>query len=139
MSILNIATLCLASVASCVGAYTDYKTRTVSNYIPLTIFLAGFFTGGLWSYKILGFAVPLMLIIATTAVTRQKSGGADIKMYAACGFCFGFWGLLMVLTVAFVVSVVTGLIKRRPKGAFVPMCTYLFPGVICASLMKIFM
>lgn len=120
--------LIYAAIIVCLvlSGYSDYKTRTVSNVYPIAILLLGFFTPAeTWLSKILGLILPMLLIIILNKITKQHSGGADIKMCLALGFAFGFAPFAFIIFGAALLAVIVSIIKRRAPKETIPMCTYL--------------
>lgn len=116
-------------LALAAGAYTDYKTRTIPNSIPLTILALGCFTATSWVAKVASFVLIVLILIIAPKLTGQHSGGGDIKLYCALSFALGLTPLaaILVLTLALAAIVPAIIGKRREKGTRIPLCTYVAP------------
>lgn len=117
------------STAAVIGGYTDFKTRTVSNVIPLVIFLCGLFPGVRRSEQIFGLCFMVFALLLVHRLTGKRSGGADIKMYLALSFNFGFTVLIPFFMLAYLSALIYRRINRIEKGRPIPMCICL--GVSC--------
>lgn len=131
MGLIKAIALIAIAIALIMGGYSDYKTRKVPNIYPLIILAAGLFIQDSWGLKILGFILPFAIIPLAEKITKTKSGGADIKMYAAIGLSFSLYGLTWIVAGMLPLCIIGSLIKHRSMNEAIPMCTYLaFSGLI---------
>ena len=127
-----IAYACIGILLLC-GAYTDHKSRTIPNWIPLSILLFGLFTDIAWSIKFISLGIIVAVLILVTVLSKSKSGGGDIKLY--CAMCFSL-GLLLTAVCLFVTVILTLLwqmviLRRRPdRKRRVPLCSFVAPAYI---------
>jgi leader peptidase (prepilin peptidase)/N-methyltransferase len=80
-------------------------------YFPLFDRIAGFFLPG----------ISLLII----AVRYGGIGGGDIKLMVALGFCFGIYGLAVILFSAVIPAYIYA---KLIKGKSVPLATFLCVG-----------
>lgn len=86
-----------------------------------------------------GFLCGGVLLLFTALATNGGIGGGDIKLAALLGLCYGGYGILLVLTSASILALIsTGvyalLTKRHPSRiAFVP---YMAAGCLLAALIE---
>ena len=123
----NIACIIIALTLA-VGAYTDYKTRTIPNIIPIIIFACGFFTAVPWLMKIFSLVAIIILLIL---LRKKRSGGGDIKLYTSLCWAIGIPSFAVVLLLVYLAAVITTkLIRKDEKGKTIPLCTYMAPAFI---------
>ena len=76
------------------------------------------------------------IMLITTAATKSKLGGADIKLSAACAFLLGavqgLIGLVIGLTLAVIINSVKN--KKKKQTGF-PLIPYLAVGFMTAYFM----
>lgn len=90
--------------------------------------------------KVLGLLFPIAATLLADRVMRTKSGGADIKMYAATGFTFGLGGLVCIWAITFIAALMWLLVRKAPLQTKLPMCSFLAAGgCIYALLLMILM
>lgn len=119
-------------VLYCRTGVQDWKTRIVPNQYPLLLFLLGLIQ---WSgsretvfLKIAGLVFPVAATLFFDCIFRVRSGGADIKMYAATGFVFGLSGLVCIWAATFIIALAWLLIRKIPFQTKLPMCSFLAIG-----------
>ena len=114
------------------GAYTDAKTRTIPNMVPFIIFIAGFFTAGSTVSKVITLAVFLLVFALVSSLTKLRSGGGDIKLYAAIAFSLGAFSLAVILLLTMLLVKLADKVKgkKREKGERFPLCVYAFPAYL---------
>lgn len=117
-------------IALVCGAITDYKSRKIPNAIPIAIVCLGVFSGTQWSSKLLD---PVILgIILTTAylISKQRSGGGDIKLYLSITFAYGLIAFAIIIVITLLLRLgMTAIEKakgKEPSNAF-PVCCYFAP------------
>lgn len=123
------------------ASFKDIKSREVSNFVPIYIFLIGFLD---ISFQ----EVPLKLLAALLITLPQlivaihtpgSYGGADIKIMASCTFILGLWGGITALILGLSIGLFATVVKRKlmkqslnekfpvvPSLAIGSMLTYLF-------------
>lgn len=113
-----------------VAGYSDFMTRTVKNRWPIIILLSGFLTEGEWFDKLIGLLLPFLMALLLGRMMKQKSGGADLKMYAAIGFNFGYFSFCKILLLACLFLLFVTTLLQKPYRRPVPLCTYLSAGAV---------
>lgn len=106
------------------GAVTDYKTRQISNVVPVLLIIAGFFSGVPFPYKIIGLLAPLLSYFIIDKVRKRNSSGGDVKLISALGFNLGLPSLCVVLILTSLIALIV--VKSIKKT--VPLCTYMVAG-----------
>lgn len=114
------------------GAYTDAKTRTIPNAVPLVILIAGFFTAGSLVTKLITLCVFVAVFALVSHITGMRSGGGDVKLYMSISFSLGIFSLaiLLVLTMFLLKAADKVKGKQRAKGERFPLCVYVFPAYL---------
>lgn len=123
---------CGIAVALGVGAYTDWKTRTIPNWIPLAVFLCGCFTAATWSTKLFSLLAICVVLWFISTVTHQRSGGGDVKLYMSIAFALGLQSLSFILIATLCLCRGHQVVQRRKlgKGERIPLCCYVFPAYL---------
>jgi len=125
------------AIALLCSGYSDYKTRVVPNIYPFIILLLGFFTGGVWLDKFLGLILPFFLAVFLSQLTKQASGGADLKLYAALGFNLGLSGFCICLFLSLLIIFIVSILARLSFQRSVPLYTYIALAYFIFELLKI--
>jgi len=121
-------TLVFIGIILLIGAYTDYTRREIPNWIPLSIFLSGFFTPiASLPHKILSLLVMIVILVLTTKILHQKSGGGDVKLYLSLVFALGFAPFSTVLFLTLLLRILVSGVKG---GVRFPLCCYVAPAYI---------
>ena len=109
------------------GAYTDAKTRTIPNIVPLVVLAAGFFTAGSLVGKLVTLSIFVVVFALISHMTKIRSGGGDVKLYMAIAF-----SLVVILVLTMLLLKVADKVKgkKREKGERFPLCTYVFPAYL---------
>ncbi len=114
------------------GAYTDAKTRTIPNIVPLVVLAAGFFTAGSLVGKLVTLSIFVVVFALISHMTKIRSGGGDVKLYMAIAFSLGAFSLVVILVLTMLLLKVADKVKgkKREKGERFPLCTYVFPAYL---------
>lgn len=120
------------------SSYEDIRIRQCEDYVHLMIVIAAFIgtdTAALPNMLLSALLAGGIMLI-TTAVTKSKLGGADIKLSAACAFLLGtvqgFAGLVLGLCAAILVNTLK---SRKKKQTGFPLIPYLAVGFMTAYFM----
>lgn len=120
------------------SSYEDIRIRQCEDYVHLMIVIAAFIgtdTAALPNMLLSALLAGGIMLI-TTAVTKSKLGGADIKLSAACAFLLGvtqgFAGLVIGLCAAILVNAAK---NRKKKQTEFPLIPYLAVGFMTAYFM----
>ena len=127
----------------CFGAatYTDIRTLTIPNRIPLALLCVGVLRLGFsFSPEVLIdslsglFGIGLLLLIPCLFI--DAIGGGDIKLCAAAAFVLGLHRAVPALLISLTLAVLYALIFKRGKGKSLglPLAPYLSIGHILAYL-----
>ena len=125
---------------------SDLQTRRVSN--RLFFFLCGIGVAALallalqgiwWTVldRLLGFLVPFSVTLIVTLLVK-KGGGADIKLQAGVGWCFGLFALMQALILVLLFSFLYALYQkvknhtrlREELAKGIPFVSFLFLGML---------
>ena len=131
-NVLALAACFGIACALAVGAYTDWKTRTIPNWIPLSIMLCGCFTATTWWMKISNLVIICVVLWLLSVIMKQKSGGGDIKLYMALSFALGLQSLAVILVLALILCKLHQMTQKDKveKGERIPLCCYVFPAYV---------
>lgn len=142
LSFFGCAATTLKGIIFCLllvfSSYEDIKTRECENYVHLMIVIAAFIGTDTAALPNMLLSVLLTggIMLITTAVTKSKLGGADIKLSAACAFLLGavqgLIGLVIGLTLAVIINSVKN--KKKKQTGF-PLIPYLAVGFMTAYFM----
>lgn len=107
----------------------DYRKRIIPDWTWIAIFLIGSISVFLLPYptltqRTIGFLLPGVTLFYL-AMKYGGVGGGDIKLTAALGFCFGLYGLAVILFFALVPAC---LYAKVTKQKSVPLAVFLWIG-----------
>lgn len=128
-------------VLICIGV-SDWKKRIIPNEIVfLLIAIAGIellFAGQLQSNislseRTLGMLIPTVVLFFIYLINPRASGGGDLKLIAALGFCIGK-SLIAVLFIACIGGLFHCLIFREKEA---PFGSYILLGAIVISILSL--
>ena len=119
------------------SSYEDIKTRECENYVHLMIVIAAFI--GTDMSALPGMLLSALIIggiMLTTAAGTKSSGGADIKLSAACAFMLGTVQGMTGLMIGLILAVIINSRKnRKKKHEGFPLIPYLAVGFTAAYFM----
>ena len=115
------------------ASVSDIQTHEVKDFVSVLIFVIGFI--GVISSEIpkmflSGLAVGGMLLICA-AVSRNRLGGADVKLSAACSVLLGFSKSIAGLIIGLFLAIICNIYfshKAKIKGKAFPLVPYLSIG-----------
>lgn len=140
-------------MAALAAAVIDLKTKTIPNYIPLSIFLLRIlafiyellFTESALGYmlsSIFGCLVCVSLLAIANKLSKGGIGGGDIKLLAAVGFMCGIYvvcsTLLLALFACIVISAVLLGLKKCTRKDSVPFGPFIWVGFLFMIIMKMY-
>lgn len=115
------------------ASVSDIQTHEVKDFVSVLIFVTGFIGTNVMdvSTKLLsGFVIGGMLLFCAMA-SKNKLGGADVKISAACAFVLGLQkgiaGLVIGLFLAIICNIYFSY-KSKTKGRAFPLVPYLSVG-----------
>lgn len=121
---VELALILVNAAALSYGGIVDYRKREIPNTVPIALLVTGILAfSGLSS--IMGLVIPLILMLATTGISKKDVPGGDFKLLCSLGFAAGIWEMAATLLLAGVLSIIYGLIRRLPIRRNVPLCTYV--------------
>ena len=115
------------------ASVSDIQTHEVKDFISVLIFITGFIGVTLSDIPMMlfsGLAIGGVLLICAM-VSRNRLGGADVKLSAACAFLLGFSKSIAGLVIGLFVSVIVNLIiqkQKKLKNQPFPLVPYLSIG-----------
>lgn len=130
-------------ISLCVGGYTDSKTRTIPNAVPLVILVCGFFTATPAAYKLFSVCAMAFALFVSSRMTALKSGGGDVKVYLSLSFAVGLFAMLPILIMLAIAPPLWGfLLRTKHEGRTrFPAITFIGPiyaiWFLCSQLMTI--
>lgn len=126
---------CIGSCAMGAGGVSDYKTRTIPNYVHILLLLSGIISIISFSFgprilanrifdHALGLAIPAGVMLAGYFSGRSLPGG-DFKLLCTLGFQVGLAWLCIMMALAALIAVLVSKIKQIPTKRNIPLCSYL--------------
>ena len=123
------------------AAISDYRKRIIPDWTWILILLIGGVSAYLFNTpylplleRILGFLLPGISLLFL-AVKYDSVGGGDIKLTAAMGFCFGFWGFAIILFFGFLTACIYSKVTRQKS---VPLAVFLCIGYFVYTFIGLF-
>lgn len=119
---------------------SDIKTREVSNFIPLAIFITGFINTDINYLPVMFFSMVIISLpqLIVSVIKPGTYGGSDLKIMAASCFLLGFEKGILSLVTGLVVAIISTVIIRKVKNENLdksfPLVPYLSIGVMFAYL-----
>ena len=124
-----IATLGPMFILLAVAAVIDCRTRTIPNWLTISLLGAGLVRGvagpllGLGDFgpsqALLGAATGFVLGVPLFAIGARGAG--DAKLYIACGAWLGWSGIIVVFALEAVVGLIIVLAQCAVRGKLVPL------------------
>lgn len=109
----------------------DIQTHRVSDCVSVMIVLTGFIgTESLFGHLAASLAVGGFMLVCAI-LTKNRIGGADVKLTAACVFVLGLRNGITGLILGLLLSVAVILFRQNGKKAF-PLVPYLAVGFTAA-------
>ena len=108
-----------------IASIQDIKYREVSNLASLFISIISIIDFKI--INLLGLTIAPLPMILTNLKIKNNFGGADIKIMASIGLCFGTTKALLVLLVALLIETIIKKIKYVESQPLVP---YILIGFI---------
>lgn len=115
------------------ASVSDIQTHEVKDFVSVLIFVTGFIganTANIPMNILSGFAIGGMLLICAM-VSKNKLGGADVKISAACAFVLGFQKSIAGLIIGLILAIICNIYfshKSNTKGKAFPLVPYLSIG-----------
>ena len=125
MDIKNIIVLTILIVAT----VEDIKKREVNNFASLFIIIISIVNFRI--INLLGLIIAPMPMLLTNIQIKNNFGGADIKIIASLGLCYGTTKGLIILLIALIIESIIKSIKRVDSQPLMP---YILIGFIITIL-----
>ena len=115
------------------ASVSDIQTHEVKDFISVLIFITGFIGVTLSDIPMMlfsGLAIGGVLLICAM-VSRNRLGGADVKLSAACAFLLGFSKSIAGLVIGLFLAIICNIYfshKNKTKGKAFPLVPYLSIG-----------
>lgn len=119
----------------------DIQTRRVKDVVSVMIFISGFISLSLleiFTHTIGAFLVGGIMFVCAL-FSKNRLGGADVKITAASVFVLGMWNGIAGLVIGLIISViVTPIINRKKKlkEMSLPLVPYLSIGFMAMYLIQ---
>ena len=115
------------------ASVSDIQTHTVSDIVSVLIFIAGFIGVSMTEIplKLLGSLALFGFLFICAILSKNKLGGADVKVSAACTFLLGFEKGVIGLAIGMLLAIIINLIiekVKKFKGQPFPLVPYLSIG-----------
>lgn len=119
----------------------DIQTRRVSDAVSVMIFISGFISLSLPKVftHIIGAFIVGGIMFVCALLSKNRLGGADVKITAASVFVLGMWNGIAGLVIGLILSViVTPIINRKKKlkEMSLPLVPYLSIGFMAMYLIQ---
>ena len=115
------------------ASVSDIQTHEVKDFVSVLIFITGFIGTNISEFSNMffsGLTIGGMLLICAMA-SKNKLGGADVKISAACAFVLGFQKSIAGLVIGLFLAVICNIYfshKFKTKGKAFPLVPYLSVG-----------
>lgn len=115
------------------ASVSDIQTHEVKDFVSVLIFITGFIGVTLSDIPMMLFSCLAIggVLLICAMVSRNRLGGADVKLSAACAFLLGFSKSIAGLVIGLFVSVIVNLIiqkQKKIKNQPFPLVPYLSIG-----------
>ena len=139
--------------AALAAAVVDLKTRTIPNYLPLSVVAVRL---GVFVYELicddmatqyllsslLGCFLCFVVLVIANRVSHGGIGGGDIKLLSSIGFACGFYVVCATMMVALisciVLSAVLLTLKKRTLQDSLPFGPFIFIGLCAVCLFNLY-
>ena len=135
------------------AAVIDLKTRTIPNYIPLSLIILRFIVLllefilntdalGYMVSSILGCLLCAFVLVIANRLSKGGIGGGDIKLLSAVGFMCGIYVVCSTMLLALVACVLTSFIllaaRKCTRKDSVPFGPFIWIGFLAVCLLKMY-
>ncbi len=126
----------LFNIVLFLAARQDLKEMKAHNWYSVTIFGIGLIGPTLDS--VIGAIVCFVIFLLVYLIRKNKLGGADVKLVAACGFVLGtiptLFALLIGLSVSLIIESIVTLIKKNGFNHSYPLLPYIAGGCLAMTI-----
>lgn len=115
------------------ASVSDIQTHSVSDVVSVIIFVTGFIGVTMTDLPLMlfSFIAVFGFLFICAMLSKNKLGGADVKLSAACAFVLGFEKGVIGLGIGLFLSIITNLIiekVKKSKDQPFPLVPYLSIG-----------
>ena len=115
------------------ASVSDIQTHSVSDVVSVIIFVTGFIGVTMTDLPLMlfSFIAVFGFLFICAMLSKNKLGGADVKLSAACAFLLGFEKGVIGLGIGLFLSIITNLIiekVKKSKDQPFPLVPYLSIG-----------
>ena len=115
------------------ASVSDIQTHSVSDVVSVIIFVTGFIGVTMTDLPLMlfSFIAVFGFLFICAMLSKNKLGGADVKLSAACAFLLGFEKGVIGLGIGLFLSIITNLIiekVKKTKDQPFPLVPYLSIG-----------
>ena len=115
------------------ASVSDIQTHSVSDFVSVLIFVTGLIGVSMTDLPLMlfSFLAVFGFLFICAMLSKNKLGGADVKLSAACAFLLGFEKGVIGLAIGLFISIITNLIIekiKKSKDQPFPLVPYLSIG-----------
>ena len=116
------------------AAFEDIKTRECADFLSVTLGITGIIGKEPKELflSLIAFAGIILILLISSAVTKNGIGGGDVKFAGAVSLVLGFFNTAAALVLGLLAAVVIN--KLRKQKSF-PLLPYLTPAFMTAYFM----
>ena len=116
------------------AAFEDIKTRECADFLSVTLGITGIIGKEPKDIflSLIAFAGIILILLISSAVTKNGIGGGDVKFAGAAALVLGFFNTAAALTAGLLIAVIVN--KLRKQKSF-PLLPYLAPAFMAAYFM----
>ncbi len=129
----------LVSSILIMGAYFDFQSRIIPDWINVLILLAGLINIQPLE-SLAGFVLCPLPLLIMALIVNDSIGGGDIKIVAALGFANGIENTVVVLIMSLIFAILFTLLyyqmKRERSSLYFPFVPYVYLSWISAQIIS---
>ena len=116
------------------AAYEDIKTRECADFLSIMLGITGIIGKEPKELilSLIAFAGIVLILLISSAVTKNGIGGGDVKFAGAVSLVLGFFNTAAALTAGLLIAVIVNKLKKEKSFPLLP---YLAPAFMTAYFM----
>ena len=116
------------------AAYEDIKTRECADFLSVMLGITGIMGKEPKELilSLIAFAGIILILLISSAVTKNGIGGGDVKFAGAVSLVLGFFNTAAALTAGLLIAVIVNKLKKEKSFPLLP---YLAPAFMTAYFM----
>ena len=116
------------------AAFEDIKTRECADFLPVTLGITGIIGKEPKELilSLIAFAGIVLILLISSAVTKNGIGGGDVKFAGAVSLVLGFFNTAAALVLGLLAAVVINKLRKQKNFPLLP---YLTPAFMTAYFM----